>query len=169
MRLFGAFKKKSKSVGTAKSYEEIRKIEDKNRFIVTLYSYISKKCNYGMNMDALTASERVFYIVQALETEVNNGGFEQFFWNSDGEFANDAEQSLMKIGAENTSFIVRKALVALDEVLPTNQSERQNLLSQTDESVQKTLAECDCDFYNDTDYLEELSYRFVLKNENDFL
>ncbi len=172
MGIFGSFKKKrqrkSVLVGIATTYGEIWKIEDKNSFIVALFSRVSEKCNDGIDMDALTASERVFYIVQSLETEVNNGGFKQFFYNFGGDFANEAEQSLRQIGAEYTACIMRKALSALGEALPSDQTERQNLLEQTDENVQKTWTECDCEFYRYTDDLAELSYQFVLKNKNDF-
>ncbi len=56
-------------------------------------------------MDGETARE----LVEELEAEVNNGGFDQYFFNSSGENAAAVIGALDKIGATKTAGIVRAA------------------------------------------------------------
>ena len=63
------------------SMQEIWEIEDEYEFVSELSMYIAEKCDYGSNLDVLSDEEKVFYITQTLEMEVNNGGFWQFLYN----------------------------------------------------------------------------------------
>src|SRR3990172_11679714 len=47
----------------------------------------------------LPAGMQVVYHTWLLEAEVNNGGFNQYFWNSPGRFAQAALQGLRRLGA----------------------------------------------------------------------
>lgn len=66
-----------------------------------------------------TEPERVVLAVEAIEREVNNGGFNQFFFNSSREHAYFAPFALRAIGAPRTAKLVERAihLVAGDNVL----------------------------------------------------
>jgi hypothetical protein len=61
----------------------------------------------------LTDEERVVLAVEALEREVNNGGYEQFFTNSSREFTATIVESLQRIGCRKTAGITRRAIKAL--------------------------------------------------------
>ena len=63
--------------------------------------------------DSLSAEERVIVAIVALESEVNNGGYLQFFQNSSREFAPIIVQALERIGCARTAAITRKAIDAL--------------------------------------------------------
>lgn len=54
----------------------------------------------------MTAAELVVYRVSCLITEVDNGGFHQFFHNSTGEFSLETAEALRRIGAEQTAALV---------------------------------------------------------------
>ena len=56
-------------------------------------------------MDAAT----VRVLVEALEAEINNGGFDQFFFNSAGDNTQETIEALTAIGAAHTAAIVRSA------------------------------------------------------------
>lgn len=62
--------------------------------------------------DSVSAEERVILIVEALQREVNNGGFEQFFENSSGEYAGELEAALRQIGAARVADLAAKAVQA---------------------------------------------------------
>jgi hypothetical protein len=47
----------------------------------------------------LTQPERVFLCIWGLEGEVNNGGFDQYYFNTAGDHALDVVKSLQAIGA----------------------------------------------------------------------
>ncbi|MGI9235258.1 MAG: DMP19 family protein [Woeseiaceae bacterium] len=60
--------------------------------------------------DNLSKAERVVLSVEAIEREVNNGGFNQFFVNSSREFAPYAVESLNVIGCPQTAELCQKAV-----------------------------------------------------------
>ncbi|MDP9051897.1 MAG: DMP19 family protein [Acidobacteriota bacterium] len=63
--------------------------------------------------DKLTDEERLVLAVLALESEVNNGGYRQFFWNSSRRFAPTIVASLRRIDCERTATLTAKAIEVL--------------------------------------------------------
>lgn len=59
---------------------------------------------------AFTPPERHVYAVQGMSREVNNGGFEQFFFNSSGELAYDLVPGLEALGSRDNLLIARRAV-----------------------------------------------------------
>ncbi|HMO81211.1 MAG TPA: DMP19 family protein [Pyrinomonadaceae bacterium] len=51
----------------------------------------------------------IVMLVECLEGEVNNGGFDQFFFNSSGDYAKETIDALKQIGAHQTAEIVQLA------------------------------------------------------------
>lgn len=62
---------------------------------------------------APSPQESVILAVEALEREVNNGGFAQFFTNASGEFTAIVEGALRAINCPRTADIARDAIAAL--------------------------------------------------------
>ncbi len=62
---------------------------------------------------SLNDDERLILAVEALEREVNNGGYSQFFTNSSSEFKPIVVQSLIRIGCPKTAEITQSAIDAL--------------------------------------------------------
>ncbi len=52
---------------------------------------------------------RALYITWWVEAEVNNGGFNQYYWNSAGQFANEAPNAFEYFGAEQYAALMREA------------------------------------------------------------
>jgi hypothetical protein len=63
-------------------------------------------------------SEDIRGLVGRLEGEVNNGGFDQFFFNSAGDRAADSIEALEAIGAHKTADIVRRACARFPGGMP---------------------------------------------------
>lgn len=156
-----------------KTLTDIWAIEEKENFIVEMSQYIAEKCEYGDNMGNLNEEQRVFYITQALEMEVNNGGFSQFFFNSDGCFGNELVSSFEKIGAMKTAEICKKAISIYGDKVPTDRDEREAVLTPDDEKeeerIEEILNECDDAFFEYEDNLLELNYQFIINNKESFL
>ena len=61
-------------------------------------------------------SAQFFWAMRLLESEVNNGGFEQYFWNSSCTLADVAQEAYEVIGAEKYSkFLQRAATIVGDK------------------------------------------------------
>lgn len=138
----------------------------RNKFVVDMCDAICKKCVYGDDIEKLNEHERTFYVTQILEMEVNNGGFSQFFFNSSGDLSNELVDAFTKIGAFKTTEICKKALAVFNGYVPTDRDEREELLDNLD--CGDVFDECDDEFYEYEDNLEELNYTYIMAHRNSF-
>ena len=130
MGLFDMFKKKDKVVKGNDNMEHIWNLTDTNDFVVAMTEHLDNKTQYGDDMSVLSEAERIFYITQSLEMEVNNGGFSQFFYNSSGDFSNELVGAFTAIGANTTAAICQKAIDAFGRDIPVDGNERQEMLDE---------------------------------------
>ncbi len=149
--------------------EHIWNLTDTNDFVIAMTEYLNKKTQYGEDMSALSDAERIFYITQTLEMEVNNGGFSQFFYNSSGDFSNELVGAFTAIEAHTTAAICQKAIDAFGCDIPVDRDERQELLDELESAeLDEIFEECDDAFFAYEDDLNELNYNFVMKNMEQF-
>ena len=169
MGLFDMFKKKDKVVKGNDNMEHIWNLTDTNDFVVAMTEHLDNKTQYGEDMSALSEAERIFYITQTLEMEVNNGGFSQFFYNSSGNFSNELVGAFTAIGANATAAICQKAISAFGRDIPVDRDEREEMLDELEsDEFNEILEECDKAFCDYEDNLNELNYNFVMKNKEFF-
>src|SRR5687767_8733937 len=91
---------------------------DKNGFLIDLSE--SERTNFGkVDFDKQPEAQRVFSAVWQLESEVNNGGFEQYFRNSDSDVIGFAPAALTAIGANACAKIVEAAIKLISPLPPT--------------------------------------------------
>jgi len=96
----------------------------------------------------ITTEERVVLVVEALEREVNNGGYSQFFQNSSPEFVSMVVDSLLRIGCPKTAQITQKAVdilglpnlstASIETAMATDNDERDDQLNQCDDAYHTT-------------------------------
>ncbi len=134
--------------------------------IFDIYEDICEKCNYGDSMEKLNEHERVFFVTQLLEGEVNNGGFSQFFYNSSGNSSNEIVDSFTKIGALKIAKICEKAVSVFGGHIPNDRDEREDLLDSLD--CDDILDECDDAFYKYPDDLEKLTITYITNHADYF-
>jgi len=149
--------------------ESIWNLTDTNEFVIAMTEHLAEKTHYGEDLSVLSEAERIFYITQALEMEVNNGGFSQFFFNSSGDFSNELVDAFTAIGAIKTVAICQKAIDAFGRDIPVDRYERQEMLAELEsDELDAILGECDDAFYAYEEDLNELNYAFVMKNKEQF-
>ena len=163
MGLLDIFKKNKRNITDVVSNDNV------NNFVVIMSNTVSKKCNYGKDIGILNEYERIFFVAQELGCEVNNGGFEQFFYNSSGDFAGEIVSAFTKLGALKTAGICQKALDAFGVKLPSNRDDREELLDKIlNEKISAILDECDDKFYEYEEDLVNLNYEYIMKNRSLF-
>ncbi len=99
-------------------------------------------------------------LIDALEGEVNNGGFHQFFYNSAGGNTMETIRALEAIGAATMADIVKRAAAMFPgEIPPKDRFLRQGVLL---ESYPHSAAfrELDEEFYRYPDNLSQLLAKF---------
>ena len=167
--MFKFLKKKNKCSivkQSLQSMEDLWTISDKHEFMSAMYDRIDCKCSSGTNLEDLSDPERVIYINMLFEEEVNNGGFDQFFYNSSGDFYEEVMECLLEVGAEITASIYRQAMSALGRHIPKDRNERQELLDSLDQEIlENKLNKCDDDFWDCEESLEELNYQFMMRHK----
>ena len=115
----------------------------------------------------------MIYSTFVLEGQVNNGGFNQFFVNSSGQFAEIAVLSCDLIGASDRAELIRKAIEIHEQ--EKGSAVLQSLYAQnTLEAFKQTykltkLGECDDAFYALNDHISELRLRYIRSHPEEFL
>lgn len=137
-----------------------------NSFVIAMNGWLSRKCNYGENISVLTPEEKTVYIIDSFQSEVNNGGFSQYLFNSSGTFVGKLAASLSAIGANRTIEIYKKALEKLPHELPADDGRRNALLEELiTEDISEVFASCDRQFFEYPDNLDELIYQFIMNKK----
>ncbi len=137
--------------------------------IIALSEYVAEKCRFGIKMEKLSRPERVLFITQNVEMEVNNGGFSQFFYNSSGDFADEMVQAYREMGAGKTAAICQQALDAIGQPLPQNRAERIELLENIEtDALTDALNACDEAFYAYPEDLNALTDAYVKQHQAEF-
>ena len=149
--------------------EHIWNLTDTTDFVIAMTGHLNEKTHYGEDMSVLSDAERIFYITQILEMEVNNGGFSQFFYNSSGDFSNELVNAFTAIGANKTAAICQKAINAFGRDIPVDRDEREEMLDELEsDELDAILNECDDAFFAYEEDLNKLNYNFVMKNKEQF-
>jgi len=63
----------------------------------------------GENFARLSEADRLLVTIWGLEADVNNGGFDQYYFNSSGDQARHAPVALRLIGAETMATLVEQS------------------------------------------------------------
>jgi hypothetical protein len=135
--------------------------KDPNKILIDLSE--SPQTDFG-RVDFLEQShdQKVFSAIWELESQVNNGGFSQYFENHSGETAEFAPIALRSIGADRCAAIVERALrTVTPDAMPTDYDQRQRVLEVLDDARRNVLDDLDEAFYTYPDDLTELLYAFV--------
>ena len=114
--------------------------------------------------DALNPEERIIVAIEALEAEVNNGGYAQFFLNSSREYVPTIVQALVRIGCPITAEITQQAIDALH--LPRLSGEAIEAAMADDTINEDDLNECDDSYYKSGEDIAGQLFAFIKKNKD---
>jgi hypothetical protein len=118
---------------------------DKNSFLIELSE--SDHTDHGrVDFVAQPQQQQVFSAIWALESQVNNGGFESFFEYEEPALVAFVPEALQLVGAVNCADIVRRANSASHD----------------------QLDDLDSEFYAYPDNLTDLLYEYVSANPSAF-
>lgn len=140
----------------------------KNEILIGLSE--TEKTKVGKEVFALQSlPQRIFSSVWAVESEVNNGGFSQYFLNSSAETAGLLVEALGTIGAPKTAEICRRAIeCAFPGGLPTTAEDISSLAAKFSEDTLAQLDTLDTEFFAYPHHLTELLYAHVSCHPEEF-
>ncbi len=151
---------------------EILKSISDDELTQAIFDYLSEniiKGDYKNEYDKIKKMSRGFqyiYAVWLLEGEINNGGFNQYFYNSSGLFAEEAYTGCINIGAKKTAEIVKKAIdILLKEKELHKNTKKLGTLEAFSESYNETkLGICDNEFFQTGEDLTYLMVKYIRNN-----
>jgi hypothetical protein len=141
---------------------------NKNGILISLSE--SEKTRFGKEEFARQSHpQKVFSAIWAVESEVNNGGFSQYFVNDSAESASFVVEALKTIGATKTADICKRAIgAAFPAGLPqTPENIRSAAADFSDEIVEK-LEPLDQEFFAYPHNLTDLLFAYVSEHPEAF-
>lgn len=149
--------------------DHIWELTDPLEVIFALFDHVWEKSGHGADLSALSGAERVFYVTQTLEMEVNNGGFYQYFFNPDGEFAGELVAAYEALGAVKTAQICQRAIDAFGGEVPADRLARLEWMEQLERTeFDEILNDCDMAYYEYEEDLLALTYAYVMAHRDEF-
>ncbi|HUQ27184.1 MAG TPA: DMP19 family protein [Usitatibacter sp.] len=143
------------------SIDDVLANEDPTTFAIALSDLVFARYDRD-GFESLTPPERVAYCVDALEREVNNGGFEQFFTNNSGDTSAETVAALRKIGAIQAANLVQSAMELFPNgSLPRDREERVDVVGAMSDAHRSKWHELDDRFCSYPDDLTRLMRAFV--------
>jgi len=174
------FAKSIELFNNRKKYKEIdeqvlRSINDDD-LLQSIFDFICEEIikddynNAYTKVKSLPIGFQHIYGLWLLEAEVNNGGFNQYFYNN-GQFIDESYNGCLAIGAKKTAEIVNKAVeTIMKEKEIQLEMRKKGTLEAFSESYKETkLGECDEAFFQNADNLQELQIKYIRNNYTDFI
>ena len=168
----GWFSKKKNKEQEDIDINSILELTDQTEAEMKIDDYLNRKSSFGDNMEKLTTPEKNFLFVENLLREVNNGGFNQWFFNSSGDHAHETLIALKNIGAIKMADIVEKAISFWPGAkVPKDELARRDILEEISDTADPEWNKLDNMFYSgkdDLDDYQELLLGYVRKNKENF-
>ena len=146
---------------------DILKIQDGTAFSIALSDLMYSRGGPA-GLEGLRPAEQVVYCVDGLERDVNNGGFEQFFLNSPGEYARETEAALRTIGAHHTAALVEQAIAVFPGGPAPDQDGRAEQVVALSDGARARLDSLSAEFCEYRDDLSGLTRAYVAQHQGDF-
>ncbi len=147
---------------SGETVEELITLEGKYRIdslVAAFEQAILQKAERG---DDLTPEERIVLTVEALEREVNNGGYDQFFVNSPAS-ATAIVAALQTIGCLQTANITQNAIEALSATDLTEENIESAVYSVTTKRDER-FKRYDDAYYENAEPIADRLFAFIREN-----
>ncbi|MDA0834816.1 MAG: DUF4375 domain-containing protein [Planctomycetota bacterium] len=152
---------KNRKTYSSLDVETLRAIPDED-LEQAIVDYVIHKLKSGSDEDAVLGSlsegNRALWLTWIVEGEVNNGGFNQYYWNTDGRHSAKAVTSFKFFAASQHADLMREANALREqEAAAIKESEDKNTLEAFSESYEASkLGPLDDRFYALTENLSAL-------------
>jgi hypothetical protein len=141
---------------------------NKNGILINLSE--SKNTKFGKEDFALQSlPQKVFSAIWAVESEVNNGGFSQYFLNSSAESAPFIVEALETVEAPKTADICKRAIAAAFPAgLPRTPESIRSVAADFSDEIVENLEPLDQEFFAYPHNLTDLLFAYVSGHPEEF-
>jgi len=117
-------------------------------------------------------SRQAIYMIWELEGEVNNGGYNQFYFNSSGQFYKHLPNALKFVGANRFADLTQRANVTFEKENPKITQRQDGTIEGFRESYENNpLNKFDDEFFNlyNKEDLQKIHVDFIRKHKIEFI
>lgn len=141
---------------------------NKNTALIRLSE--SDRTKFGKeHFTAQSSPQKVFSAIWGAESEINNGGFVQYFQNTSCETAAFTVEAFTAVGATRTADICRRAIeVAFPDGLPSSPGASSVAAADFTNETMEQLEALDSEFFQYPHNLTDLLFAFVSKHQEEF-
>lgn len=143
---------------------DIMNIVDPMWYGVSIYDGLQ---TYEQDISRFTENQKHLHAMIWYQCEVNNGGHDQFFFNSTGIVWKNALDGFRKIGFDAAAEILQEAVSLLGGTPSFDRTERQEQLDGLSDNDYDRLGDLDSRFYDIADF-DDYILRFINENKKDF-
>lgn len=171
---------KNRPVFTELTLQILDSVHDDNLEQIIIDNIFSKQDSIGSNetnysiIKSLSKGRQAVFATWGLEAEVNNGGFNQYFYNfsTSGQYAEEAADGFVLIGANKYANLTQRAI----DLYMKNIKYFENYKDGTLESFSKSydnnpLDKLDKEFYalDSVEHISKLRIHYIRKHKNEFI
>lgn len=162
---------------TLKILDSINDDNLEQTIIDNIYAKLDSGNSYEKDYQIITSlskGRQAVFATWGLEAEVNNGGFNQYFYNfaSSGQYAEEARDGFKLIGAAKYSALTQKAI----DMIMKNAKQLSKFRDGTLESFSKSyennpLNDLDTEFYalDKSENLSKLRIKYIKEHKSEFI
>jgi hypothetical protein len=117
-------------------------------------------------------SKQAIYMIWALESEVNNGGYNQFYFNSSGQFYKYLPDALKLVGAYKFSDLTKRANETFEKENAKISQHQDGTIEGFSKSYENNpLNDFDDEFYDlyQTENLQQIQVDYIRKHKTEFV
>ncbi len=167
---------KNKSIYKVLTEQIIDTTSDENLLLIILDNLSTKQpTGYEKEYEIVLSwnkSRQAIYMIWLLETEIKNGGYNQFYYNSSGEFYKLLPEALRLVGANQFADLTEEANATFDKY----KEKIQKIQNGTPDGFGKSyednpLNNFDTEFYklDETENLQQIQVNYIRKNKLEFV
>lgn len=157
------------SIEVGKRLYQEQRSREQNDPLIKLWRELARRVDdEPMGFAGLSEPEKMHFAVVLLDTEVCNGGFDQYFFNSSSSYYAYAVQGLQEMGAtEALNLLLRAKLLEFGpaDVPEDTEPRRKILRARHSESLLRQLNHLDTRYYEDVDGMADLSEAFARRHK----
>ncbi len=138
----------------------LRESHRKDSLVLAFEQGIQSKADRA-GFDALTQAEQTVLVVEAVEREVNNGGYRQLFLNQTHEYVEHFVDALHRIGCPVAARLTQDAINALQLEGPASPQAVSRTIQREDSARDALLNDLDDRYYDEVGDLSEALFAWI--------
>lgn len=167
---------KNRTIHTRLTEQTIDTTSDDD-LLQVIFDNLSQKlpADYRKEYETVTSwnkSRQAIYMIWVLEGEVNNGGYNQYYYNSSGPFYTHLPQALRLVGANKFAAVTEKANEVFEKENEKIKEHQDGTLEGFSKSYEdNSLNKFDTEFYElyKTENLQQIQVDYIRKHKKKFI